>query len=349
MPLFAKRISEALSPGAKARLTRLQPYPTLDTWRNPLTRGLARRLAHEAWLKMRDEIDFDFRLTELSIAGVPCMRYETGATHAGGDLILYVHGGGFLAGSPEVNASTVLPACQLSGLEAIGVDYALLPEARFPVAYDQIDAVYRALLDQAPDRRIILLADSVGGCLGLANMLRWRDEGLALPSAAVLISPALDGMGHSDTHITIDGHDPLIASNAGRNVRKLFQFYAPDETLDDPRVSPLYGDMTGLPPMLIHVGTREVCLGDSARLAEKMRAAGNPVILRAFDGMFHLFHMHWAMNEAKSAYEDIAHFMRACLETDAKPGGGPAVPSGTTPSRNSEAVQTPSAKERAAG
>ena len=320
MPLFAKRISEALSPNAKARLTALRPYPTLDTWRNPLTRGLARRLANDSWLKTRDDIDFDYRLTELSIADVPCVRYETGATRAGGDLILYVHGGGFLAGSPQANASTVLPSCHLSGVEAIGVDYALLPEVRFPVAYDQIDAVYRTLLEQAPERRIILLADSIGGCLSLANMLRWRDENIAQPAGAVLISPVLDGMGHSDTHITMDGHDPLIGSNAGRNVRKLFQFYAPGEALDDPRVSPLHGDMSNLPPMLIHVGTREVCLGDSARLAEKMRKAGSSATLRAFDGMFHLFHMHWAMEEAKSAHEDIAHFIGACLETHMRAG-----------------------------
>lgn len=317
MPLFAKRIGEALSTNAKQRLNALQPYPTLDTWRNPLTRGLARRLANDSWMKTRDDIDFDYRLTELSIADVPCVRYETEATRSGGDLILYIHGGGFLAGSPQANASTALPACHLSGVEAIAIDYALLPEHRFPTAYNQIDAVYRALVEQAPERRIVILADSIGGCLSLANMLRWRDDGIVQPAAAILISPVLDGMGHSDTHITLDGHDPLIGSNAGRNVRKLFQFYAPGEALDDPRVSPLHGEMSNMPPMLIHVGTREVCLGDSARLAEKMRKAGSSATLRAFDGMFHLFHMHWAMEEAKSAYEDIAHFIKVSLETHA--------------------------------
>lgn len=176
MPLFAKRVSDALSPNAKSRLSALQPYPILDTWRNPLTRSIARRLANDSWLKTRDDIDFEYRLTDVSIAGTPCVRYETSTTRPGGDLLLYVHGGAFLAGSPQANASTILPICELSGLEAIGVDYALLPEARFPVAYNQIDAVYRALLEQAPDRRIIIVADSIGACLSLANMLRWRDE-----------------------------------------------------------------------------------------------------------------------------------------------------------------------------
>lgn len=315
MPLFAKRVSEAISPGAKARISALQPYPILDTWRNPLTRKIARRLANDTWRKSLEEIDFEYRLTELSIAGTPCVRYETSTTKPGGDLLLYVHGGAFLAGSPQTNASTILPVCECSGLEAIGVEYTLVPEARFPVAYNQIDAVYRELIEQHPDRRIIIVADSIGACLSLSNMLRWRDEGVVQPAGAVLISPALDGMGHSDTHITMDEYDPLITSNAGRNVRKLFQFYAPGENLDDPRISPLHGDMSGLPPMLIHVGTREVCLGDAARLAEKLRQADSPSILRVFDGMFHLFHMHWSLEETKNAYNDIAHFVENCMKT----------------------------------
>lgn len=321
MPLFAKRVSEALSEGAKARLSALQAYPILDTWRNPLTRRIARRLANDAWLKTREEIDFEYRLTELSIAGTPCVRYETSTTKPGGDLLLYVHGGAFLAGSPQTNASTILPVCELSGLEAIGIQYDLVPEARFPVAYNQVDAVYRTLLEQEPERRIIIVADSIGACLSLANMQRWRNENVKQPAAAILISPALDGMGHSDTHITMDNHDPLITSNAGRSVRKLFQFYAPGEDLGDPRISPLHGDMSGLPPMLIHVGTREVCLGDAARLAEKMRQAGSSSILRVFDGMFHLFHMHWSLEETKSAYNDIAHFVENCMEarSESKP------------------------------
>ena len=325
MPLFARRVSDAISPSAKARWAELQPYPTLDTWRNPLTRGLARRLANDAWRKTRHELDFEYRLTDHHIEGVPCTLYETTKTQRNGDLLLYIHGGGFLAGSTTANASMILPACELSGMEAVGIDYALTPEARFPVAYDQIDTVYRSLMKQNPARRIILFGDSIGAALGLSSMLRWRDEGAPLPAGAVFISPALDGKGQSDTHISLNEHDPLFKSNARHNVSKLFRYYAPGLELDDPRISPLHGDFSEMPPMLIHVGTREIFLGDAARLAEKMRKAGAAATLRVFDGMFHLFHMHWSLEEAKGAYQDIAAFIAeraACANPPVQPDGG---------------------------
>lgn len=311
MQLFARRLGGSISAGARERLTNLQSYPTLETWRNPLTRSIARHFAHEAWLKTLNEIDFEYRLTDLDIAGVPCVRYETRTTRPGSDIILYVHGGAFVAGSPHVNAAMILPTCELSGKEAIGVDYSLLPEARFPVALDQVDAVYRTLVKQDATRRITLFADSIGCTLILANMLRWRDENIKMPSGTVFVCPVIDGKGASDTHITLDGFDPLIRTYGGRVFRKLFEYYAPDARIDDPLVSPIYGDFESLPPMLIHVGSREVCLGDAARLSEKARLAGVPVSLRVFDGMFHLFHMHWSVDEAKTAHEDIAEFIGA--------------------------------------
>ena len=310
MSLLAKRSGGALSKNAKKRLSALRSYPTLDSWRNPLTRGIARHFAHEAWLKALNEIDFEYRLSDREIAGVPCVHYETRSTRKDHDVILYVHGGAFLAGSPRVNASMILPTCELSGVEAIGVDYSLLPEGTFPAALDEVDAVYRALLAENDDRRIFLFGDSAGGCIILSSLMRWRRENLKLPAGAILISPVLDGAGASDTHITIDGFDPLIKSQGGKGVRQLFEYYAPGMDLKDPRVSPIYGDFEGLPPMLIHVGTREVCLGDAARMSERARQRGVPVTLRVFDGMFHLFQMHWSMIETKHAHEDIAAFLK---------------------------------------
>jgi len=309
MSLLAKRSGGAISDNAKKRLNALRSYPTLDSWRNPLTRGIARHFAHESWLNALQEIDFEYRLSDLEISEVPCLHYETRSTRHDHDLILYVHGGAFVAGSPRVNASMILPTCELSGIEAIGVDYSLLPEAHFPVALDQVDAVYRALLSENENRRIFVLGDSAGGCIVLSNLMRWRRENLKLPAGAVFISPAIDGAGASDTHITNDESDPLIKSQGGKGLRQLFEYYAPGMDLKDPRVSPIYGDFDGLPPLLVHAGTREVCLGDAARLSENARRRSVPVSLRVFDGMFHLFHMHWSLIEAKRAHEDIAAFL----------------------------------------
>ena len=310
MALTARRMGRALSDTAKRRIQSLRPYPTIDTWMNPVTRGLARRLAHQDWLKALDELDFTYRMSDREIGGVNCVHYETEKTRAGDRLILYVHGGGAVSGSPRVNASMILPVCQLSGIEAIGPDYTLVPEARFPTQIEEIDRVYKQLLVERPDARIVLLGDSIGGGFALAAMMKWRDEGAKLPVGLVLASPALDGDGASDTHTTVDGNDPLMRSYGGRNCRRLFSFYAPGEYLKDPRVSPVYGDFRGLPPTLIHVGTREILLGDSARFSEAARRAGVETTLRLFDGMYHLFHMHWGMPEAKAAHTDIAAFIR---------------------------------------
>lgn len=310
MALTARRLGTAVSESARARISALRAYPTLDTWMNPLTRGLARHFSNQEWLKTHDEIDFPYRLSDLEIAGRPCVRYETETTGRDDMLIFYVHGGGLVSGSPRVNASMILPACQLSGVEAIGVSYTLLPEARYPTQIEQVDAVYKALVEQNRQRRIVIFGDSIGCSLALACLLRWRDEGARLPAGVVLASPALDGAGASDTHRTLDGHDPLIRSNGGRNCRKLFGYYAPGEKLTNPMVSPIYGDFTGLPPALIHVGLREVLLGDAARFAQDARRAGVDATLRVFDGMFHLFHMHWSLAETKEAHADIADFIK---------------------------------------
>ncbi len=311
MAFAARRLGKAISDNARTKISALREYPALDTWMNPLTRGLARHFSNQEWLKTHDELDFPYRLTDLEIAGRPCLRYETETTGREDTLILYVHGGGLVSGSPRVNASMILPTCQLSGVGAVGASYTLLPEARFPVQINEVDKVYRALIDQHPDRRIVVFGDSIGGAISLACMLRWRDEGVTLPAAAVLASPALDGAGVSDTHRTLDGHDPLIRSNGGRNARKLFQYYAPGEQLTNPMVSPIYGDFSGLPPVLIHAGLREVLLGDAARFAELARSAGVDATLRVYDGMFHLFHMHWSLAETKAAHADIADFIKS--------------------------------------
>ena len=309
MTISAKRTGDAVSDNAKKRLSLLRSYPTLDAWRNPLTRRIARHFANETWLNALKEIDFEYRLSDQEVGGVPCVRYETRSTDPDKGLILYVHGGAFLSGSPRVNASMILPTCELSGLEAIGVDYSLLPDARFPVPFDEVDAVYRALIKENSDRPIYVFGDSIGGVINLVNLMRWRREKLQLPKKAVFVSAAVDGSGASDTHVSHDGIDPLIRSQGGKLSRQLFEYFAPGMDLKDPRISPIYGDFDGLPPMLIHCGTREVCLGDCARLSEAARQRGVPVTLRIFDGMFHLFHMHWSLIEAKRAHEDIAAFL----------------------------------------
>lgn len=309
MPGFLRKAGPALSAEAQKRIAALKPYPTLDMWRNPVTRGFARRLIDDDWRKAIDEIDFDYRLTDTNIGGVDGVQYEASGTHEHGALILFVHGGGFVAGGPSVSASVVLPVCHLSGASGFGPDYSLLPDAEYPVQIEEISAVYHALCTEYPRTRIVLMAESTGGAVALAALMRWRNQGAPLPSGAVFLSPCLDGMGASDTQITLDGRDPLIKSLRGGYMRNLFRFYAPQSTLDDPDVSPIYGDFTGLPPILAQAGSREVMLGDAARLTQNARRAGVDARLQVYDGMYHRFHAHWALEEAREANGEIAAFI----------------------------------------
>ncbi len=309
MALTSRRLGKAMSEHARKRIPNLRAYPAIETWMNPLTRGVARHFAHQDWAKAQEELDFTYRMSDVDIAGVNCVQYETEKTRTSDRLILYIHGGGGVSGSPRVNASMILPVCQLTGIEALGADYTLVPEARFPVQIEEIDRVYKTLLAEQPEKRVVLFSDSMGCAFALAAALKWRDEGAKLPEGMVFVSPALDGDGASDTHTTLDGHDPLIRSYGGRNARRLFAYYAPGEKLKDPRVSPIYGDFRGLPPILVHVASREVLLGDAARFAEGARRAGVNSTLRLFDGLYHLFHMNWGLPESKAAHSDIADFI----------------------------------------
>ena len=125
MSLAARRFGPALSNNARQRMAELRAYPTLETWLNPVTRGLARRLANMEWQKTLDEIDFEYRMTDVEIAGRPCVRYETAGDNSDDLFIFYVHGGGLVCGSPRLNASMVLPALRLTGAESVGVSYTL--------------------------------------------------------------------------------------------------------------------------------------------------------------------------------------------------------------------------------
>ena len=309
MPVIARRTGAAISKGAKARISALKPNPTLDTWRNPLTRRIARHFAEDAWAKTLSDIDFDYRLTDTEVTGVPCVRYETAAVDANVPFILNIHGGDFVAGSARTHAANALPLCRLTGAEGLGVSYSLLPEAQFPKQIDEVDNVYRALLDEQPGRKIVLISDAVGSAIALSAMMRWRDDGAPAPAGAICLSPCVDGAGASDTQITLDGQDPVIRSLGGKHVRRLFRFYAPGGDLLNPAISPIYGEFDWLPPLMIHVGSREVLLGDAARLAETARRAGVSAHLRVFDGMFHGFHLCWSLDEARAAHGDLADFV----------------------------------------
>lgn len=311
MALFAKKLGEHLAPTTKQAITACTRYPPLSVIANPLTRKVARSVINAEWADLKNTIDFDYTLKDVSLAGISCVKYSTANTNPNAPKIIYLHGGAFVAGSSHTNASMILPACHLSGCEGIGIDYSLAPENVFPTALDEIEAVYLSLCedDGVRPENIIVMGDSAGGNLAAASLLRWKRKNIPMPAGVVLISPLADSAGASDTLYTLRDVDPLISTNKPDLIKKLFGFYAGTHDISDPEISPLNGDYEGFPPMLVQVGAREMLLGDSIRLAELARRADVDISLRVWDGMYHLFQMNWSLEESKFAQEDIAKFI----------------------------------------
>lgn len=306
-----KQFGSHLSAHSRQALYACRQYPPTALLRNPLTRRLVREIVESDWAALTAKLDFAFDISSVDVGGVACVRFRTSRTSPEAPLILYLHAGAYVAGSPRTNAAAILPCCEISGCEAIGVDYSLAPEHVFPTQLDEIETAYLALLaaGRAP-AKIVLVGDSAGGALALASVWRWRRSGQPLPGGVVSISGVLDGAAGSDSHWSMRGNDPIFGADSRSATIATTSMYAPDADPKSPEISPVYGDFSGSPPILLQVGARDVFLGDSVRTAERARRSGADVTLQVFDGMFHLFHMHWDIEEARAAQHSVAEFVR---------------------------------------
>jgi len=225
--------------------------------------------------------------------------------------LLYLHGGGYMLGSLNTHRELVARIARSIGASALSVDYRLAPENPFPAAVDDAVAAYRWLLASgiAADS-IVIAGDSAGGGLALATLLALRDAGEPLPAACVCLSPwtDLDGTGESAQPGAVA--DPMID---GKALRATGQIYLGGADARTPLGSPLYGDLAGLPPLLVLVGTREVLLDDSTRLAERARAAGVEVELEVWADLIHVWPIFPDLPESHDALARIAEFAQKQL------------------------------------
>jgi acetyl esterase/lipase len=190
-------------------------------------------------------------------------------------------------------------------------DYRLAPEHPYPAALDDAMIAYEYLLNLGyTESNIVLCGDSAGGGLTIALTMVLRDRGRKLPAALMVISPWTDLTESGDSHYRNTDLDPLISSEELRNTALL---YSGQEDLHNPYISPLYGDFTGFPPVLIHVGTNEVLLDDSTNLATRMEAQGVDVDIDVYEGMWHVWHM-FDIPEAHVAIHKIKWFVHTSLE-----------------------------------
>jgi acetyl esterase/lipase len=188
------------------------------------------------------------------------------------------------------------------------VDYRLAPEDPYPAAVKDAAGAYRWLLQQGvPAKSIVIGGDSAGGGLIFAALLELKAKGDPLPAAAFAISPWVDLAMTGDTIATKAGIDPMITESALYNMAAL---YAKNADLRSPLISPLYADLSGLPPVLIHVGTSEILLSDSQRMAGALTRAGVDCVLKEWEDLFHVFHTVISLPEAKMANQELATFIK---------------------------------------
>ncbi|MFE6970386.1 alpha/beta hydrolase fold domain-containing protein [Isoptericola sp. NPDC057653] len=199
-----------------------------------------------------------------------------------GPVVLDLHGGGLLYGAGEVCRVSAVTASARTGLVAWGVDYRMPPLHPYPAALDDALAAYRALLSERGPGRVVVCGGSAGGNLAAALLLRARDEGLPMPAALVLLTPEVDLTESGDSFVTNAPHDLALAS-----LREVNALYAGGADLAHPYLSPLFGDLEGLPPTLLQSGTRDLFLSNTVRMHRRLRAAGVAAELHVFEGMPH--------------------------------------------------------------
>ena len=224
-------------------------------------------------------------------------------------VLLYLHGGCYVQNTPKTHHAMVARIALSAGVRALYVDYRLAPEHPFPAALDDAVVAYKWLLDQnIPAHHIVFAGDSAGGGLAVAAMLRLQEENLALPAAAVLLSPWCDLSMNGRS--AIEDCDPIYSRQAFLRFAKL---YASGVSLQHPLLSPLNATFKNMPPILIQAGERELLQDDAIKLAECLREAGSTVQLSIYPGLWHVWQVYPAfmVPESQVAIDEIGNFLCA--------------------------------------
>jgi acetyl esterase/lipase len=259
-----------------------------------------------------DDVAFD----PVDLDGVPG-EWSMIAGSDASRVLMFFHGGGYCSGSIRSHRSMVAEAGRAAGIRTLAVGYRLAPEHPFPAALDDARTAWRFLRKQGiAAENVVLGGDSAGGGLTLALMLELRDAEEELPGCAWLVSPWTDLTMSGGTLATKDAIDPLIHA---AYLHELADAYLP-AAMDrkDPRVSPLFADLAGLPPTLIQVGSAETLLDDAARLASAAGAADVAVTLEIWPHMIHAWHLWNAhLGPGRRALGNAGQFIRGYLEAAA--------------------------------
>ena len=230
--------------------------------------------------------------------------------------ILYLHGGGYALGSPKTHiglAAQLAVRCEAS---VTVIDYRLAPEHPYPAAIEDCVTAYRALVSKVNPNSVVVAGDSAGGGASLSTTIEVRDAGDPLPACLYLLSPWTDLTGSGDSIAEKAHIDPMIDP---RGSEQMATWYKGDYEPDHPGISPLFADLSGLPPMLVQLGSDEILLSDSTRLVERAKATGVETELDVADGMWHVYQaLAPLLPEARAALDRAANFIKARTLSDTK-------------------------------
>ncbi|MBA7622647.1 Monoterpene epsilon-lactone hydrolase [subsurface metagenome] len=250
----------------------------------------------------------DVKCEPVDVAGIPA-EWVSAPEAANDHVILYLHGGGYILGSIITHREFMARISRASKARVLIIDYRLAPEHSFPAAVEDAYTAYQWLIEDQKivPNNLIIAGDSAGGGLTMATLINLRDKGIALPAAAVCLSPWTDLGLTSESYKIKARIDPMVTVEGLMFDAKL---YLGDTDYTNPLASPFYGDLKGLPPLLLLVGTAEILLDDSVELAKRAKKAGVDVTLDIWDDMPHVFPLFAAFApEGQQGIEKIGEFI----------------------------------------
>ena len=252
--------------------------------------------------------DTEAAVREVDANGVPAEMVSADGS-AENAVTLYLHGGGYVIGSPRTHRELARRLSTASGGSVLTIDYRLAPESLFPAPVEDAISAYRWLLDQGHDpSRLSIAGDSAGGGLTVATLVSLRDQGLPLPSCGVCLSPWVDMEGIGESMTGRAGVDPMVQREG---LVAMAGVYLGGADPRSPLAAPLYADLSGLPSLLIQVGTRETLYDDATRLAYEAARAGVVTAFEPWDEMIHVWHLFApVLDEGQQAIDRIGEFIR---------------------------------------
>jgi len=224
--------------------------------------------------------------------------------------MLYLHGGGYMSGSIRSYRSTAGQIAEAGKIRTLLIEYRLAPEHPFPAALEDALLAYK-WLQKNGYKKIIIAGDSAGGGLALATVSSLRSKQDSMPELVICISPWLDVEPSGESMLTNARLDPMLK----KDDLKVCRYYIGENDPHNPLISPLFADLTGFPPIALFVGSNEILLSDSTRLAEKAKEVGVDVQVKIWQGMWHVFPFFAPfVPESTQAINEVGFVIRRKLE-----------------------------------